>query len=149
MNEGFDLKTMIAHLYDLDSARMDFPDALDDGKQYDFALLLPKEETQEKINQLIKDRIERQLHVEMVFETRQVDVYVLTAPNGQVTALKVPAEDTIGGSSGSFTLEGKLVGDPSKISVTAGALLTGINISDASMEDFSRLQTRARQHSHR
>src|SRR5947209_20270450 len=43
---GFELKAVIASVYQVDPSRLDFPLSLDDAKRYDFALVLPKPESE-------------------------------------------------------------------------------------------------------
>jgi len=137
VNEGFDLKTMIGQVYEIDPMRVDVPDALNDGKKYDFALLLPKEENQKTINRLFQDSIEKQFHLSMAFESRLMDVYVLAAPEGRVPSLEVSEKRSVGGGMESGRL---LLGqDPSKVPAPTNSLLKGISVSDASMEFVCRL----------
>jgi uncharacterized protein (TIGR03435 family) len=145
VNEGFDLKAMIAEVYEIDPIRIDLPDSLNDGKRYDFALLLPKEESQQTINHLIQDGIKGQFRLTIAFEVRPMDVYVLTAPNGRVPALKVSRENSNGGSAGTLTVEGNgkvRTEDPDEVS-RSGFSITGISVSDSNMESVCRSLERA------
>jgi uncharacterized protein (TIGR03435 family) len=135
VNEGFDLKTMISKVYEIDPMRVDFPDAFNDGQRSDFALLLPREETQETINHLIKDGIERQFQLTITFEARPMEVYVLTAPNGQNPSLKPSPENSDeGGGIGSAHL------GFSKHSLGQWDVsITGVGVQDETMEEVCRL----------
>jgi uncharacterized protein (TIGR03435 family) len=78
-----DFRSLIANAYKIYPSRIDLPDSLNDGRFYDYALFLPKEETRETMTRLIQDGIEKQFQLTITFETRLMDVYVLTAPNGK------------------------------------------------------------------
>jgi uncharacterized protein (TIGR03435 family) len=80
---GFELKAVIAEVYGEDETRIDFPAALDNGQRYDFAILLPEEETREKMYGLVQQAIEQRFGVSITRESRAMDVYVLTAPDGE------------------------------------------------------------------
>lgn len=79
---GFELRAVIAKAYEFDESRIDLPASLDNGERYDFELLLPQEETWETIASLVRDAIQKHFRLVIARETRHLDVYVLTAPQG-------------------------------------------------------------------
>lgn len=79
---GFELKAIIAKVYEIDETRIDFPAALDNGERYDFELLLAREEDNALKIRLFRDAIERYFGLIIMPEVRHVDVYVMTAPKG-------------------------------------------------------------------
>jgi uncharacterized protein (TIGR03435 family) len=85
---GFELKAEIAEVYGIDETRIDFPTSLDNGERYDFALLLPKEESWETMNRLLQEAIEQYFHITVMRETSSMDVYILTAPDGKGPLLR-------------------------------------------------------------
>jgi uncharacterized protein (TIGR03435 family) len=82
MRLGYELKPIIAEVYGVDESRIDVPPALDDGSRYDFVLVLPKPEGLGTIENLVQHAIQEHFHLVIARETRSIDVYVVTAPNG-------------------------------------------------------------------
>ena len=80
---GFTLKVVISQLYEINPIRIHLPPALDDDQLYDFALVLPEPESQESMNNRIRQGIEDHFRVTVEREERLLDVYVVTAPNGK------------------------------------------------------------------
>jgi len=76
------LKEVISQLYEINPVRIHLPHALDDNQRYDFALVLPEPESQESINNRIRQGIEDHFRVTVTREEHLLDVYVVTAPNG-------------------------------------------------------------------
>jgi uncharacterized protein (TIGR03435 family) len=136
MGQGFDLKTMIATVYKVDRNHVDLPQALDDGKFYDFGLFLPEEETEETMNHLIEEGIKKQFQITMTFETRPMEVYVLTAPNGKSPSLKSSPENP-GGGGGGGSMGLCCFGNRGKASLQqAGDSITEIEVSTNTMEEL-------------
>jgi uncharacterized protein (TIGR03435 family) len=150
-----DFRSLIAIVYEIYPSRIDLPDSLNDGKFYDYALFLPKEETQETMTRLIQGGIEKQFQLTITFETRLMDVYVLTAPNGKGPSMKLSPESSGGvGSSSWLQIERNPdVPDPSKVRVLnhhlrtqpldMGASMTGISVDTSTMEEFSHTLERS------
>jgi len=149
-----DFRSLIANVYEIYPSRIDLPDSLNDGKFYDYALFLPKEETQETMTRLIQDGIEKQFQLTITFETRLMDVYVLTAPNGKGPSMKLSPESIGGGGSSSWLQieRNPDVPDPSKVRVLnhlrtqpldTGASMTGISVDTSTMEGFSHTLERS------
>jgi uncharacterized protein (TIGR03435 family) len=103
---GYDLRAIIAKVCQVDKSRIELPPSLEDGTRYDFAMVLPKMESQTEIDRLVQRAVEDQFHITMAFETRLTDVYVLTAPNGKTPAMKASRNPAAGGgfSGGSLTV---------------------------------------------
>ena len=78
--QGFDLKDVLARLYDTNPVRILLPAPLDDGKRYDFAIVLPAPESRESIHSRMVRGIEDHFQVTTARERRPMDVYVVTAP---------------------------------------------------------------------
>ena len=66
----------------MDESRIDVPPALDDGSRYDFVLVLPNPEGWATIENLVQQAIQKHFRLVIARETRSMDVYVVTAPNG-------------------------------------------------------------------
>jgi uncharacterized protein (TIGR03435 family) len=84
---GFDLKTLIAQIYDVDVRRVDFPDEAAASARYDVSLNLTDEDSQDAIQRRLRDAIEKKFSLAIAAQSRAMDVYVLTAPNGAGPAL--------------------------------------------------------------
>jgi uncharacterized protein (TIGR03435 family) len=83
---GFDLKTLIAQVYDVDPRRIDLPDT--PPARYDLTLKLPQEVDADTMQRLLAEAIEKQFAIAIAPATRSIDVYVLTAPHGPGPALR-------------------------------------------------------------
>lgn len=98
MRLGFDLKAMIAMVWEKDPSRVNVPAALDNGDRFDFVMLLPRAEDEAAIHRLVRDAIEKQFNVSVVAESRPADVYVMTAIPGKTP----PSAETFGDGFSSF-----------------------------------------------
>jgi uncharacterized protein (TIGR03435 family) len=78
---GFDLKTLISQIYDIDARRIDLPED-GTGARYDITLTLPAEVDEDAMLGMLRDALERKFGLTIASEKRSMDVYVLTAPNG-------------------------------------------------------------------
>lgn len=85
--KGYDLKMAIGELYSVNPIRLDLPPALDDGKRYDFALVLPQPESHEQIRDRLRAGLQDYFHTTATRQERLLDVYVVIAPNGKPPAL--------------------------------------------------------------
>jgi uncharacterized protein (TIGR03435 family) len=84
---GFDLKTLIAQIYDVDVRRVDFPDETVSSVRYDVSLDLTEEDSTEAIQRRLQQALEKRFGLAIAAESRAMDVYVLTAPHGTGPAL--------------------------------------------------------------
>lgn len=114
--QGFDIKSALLTLYGVSATRMDFPQSLEDGKNYDFSMVIPESEDQEKIEERMRDGILDYFGLAATEEDRALDVYVVTAPEGRVSQ---PSEETgsmasLGMSSIGMELS-TAKGDPSRV----------------------------------
>ena len=96
---GFDLKSLIAQVYDLDVSRVDFPDVDATRRRYDVAVVLPRKENEAEMKRLVQEAFQAQFKLSITPESRPMDVYVMTAPNGPGPALH--QNDDLGGFTGS------------------------------------------------
>ena len=84
---GFDLKTLIAQIYDIDIRRIDFSSDRSGDAKYDVTLTLPREVDEDVMQRMLETALERKFGMTITPESRAMDVYVLTAPNGPGAAL--------------------------------------------------------------
>jgi uncharacterized protein (TIGR03435 family) len=105
VERGFDLKTIVSTIYNKDLNRVVLPEAIDNGEKFDFLVVLPKEESQETIYQLVQHAIEEHFRVLATVETKPSDVYVMTALVGKTPPAKTGPESFGGGFTGSSGFE--------------------------------------------
>ena len=107
---GYDLKTLISEIYGVDERRIDLAGD-DSGARWDVSLQLPREVDWDAMQQMLRSALEKKFGVTITPESQQMDVYVLTAPNGPGAALRrhVPAERGADGDNdaGEITYFGK------------------------------------------
>jgi uncharacterized protein (TIGR03435 family) len=84
---GFDLRSLIAQIYDIDPRRVDLPADENTNVRYDVILMSPQEVSPDAMQRLLKDALEKKFGLRITPENRWLDVYVLTAPNGPGAAL--------------------------------------------------------------
>lgn len=94
--QGFDLKGVISVLYNINPIRIVLPASLDDGRRYDFSLVLPEPEDQERMCERFHKGIEDHFHLTARHEDRSLDVYVVTRRNGKLPAVSAsPGESRV------------------------------------------------------
>jgi uncharacterized protein (TIGR03435 family) len=84
---GFDLKTLIAQIYDIDVRLVDLPEGAGADARYDVSLSLPTEVDQDAMQRLLADALRKKFGLTIRAESRAMDVYVLSAPEGPGTEL--------------------------------------------------------------
>lgn len=137
--QGFTVKEIISELDDINPIRIDLPASLDDGKRYDFSLVLPEHEEREKMKDRFQQGIRDYFHVTSRRENRLVDVYVVTTmPNRKPPTLKPRPDEGMGGMRSSGILIGGVDGPgeahegPKLVRIEA---IMGITI-DGTVDDF-------------
>jgi uncharacterized protein (TIGR03435 family) len=128
---GYDLKTLISQIYDVDVRRIDLPDELGDDVRYDVTLQLPREVDEDAMQHMLESALERRFRLTIAHESRAMDVYVLTAPDGPgaglqqhggVTKLVAQgADDAAADDAGQITYFGKDCSDVSSGGIAASA----------------------------
>ncbi len=101
VQRGFNLKTIVSAIYETEPSRVVLPPPLDNDEKFDFALVLPKEEDQKTIYQLVQRAIEKHFKVSAVVESKPADVYVMTAIKGKTPPAKTDSGDFGSDSSSS------------------------------------------------
>jgi uncharacterized protein (TIGR03435 family) len=100
VQRGFDLKAVIAKVYERDPSRVVLPEALQNEERYDFVLVPPHEMDPPAMRHLLQQAIERHFHVNAAVESRLVDAYVMTALQGKTPLAKYGDAGMGGGSIG-------------------------------------------------
>jgi uncharacterized protein (TIGR03435 family) len=140
--KGYDLRTLIAQVFNVDVRRIDLPEGYGADARYDVSLDLPTDVSDETMQQVLQDAIQKKFGVTIQPESRPMEVYVLTAPNGAGAAmhrhsyapqhgLKSLVADGDGGDDGleRITYMGK---------ECSGVSSGGITVSGGTMSDFRR-----------
>jgi len=91
--ESIPLKDMLSRLHDIQKERIELPPSLDDDRRYDFLLVLPRRESRETVDLLMREGIEKYFRIRVAAEVRDMDVYVLTAPNGAISATRTSLDE--------------------------------------------------------
>ncbi len=91
--------------YDVNPIRIQLPAALDDGKRYDFAILLPQAEDHASIYARIRQGIQDHFRVTIGREARMLDAYVVTSPDAKPPAAKPKEDDGTLGFAESYSVE--------------------------------------------
>jgi uncharacterized protein (TIGR03435 family) len=83
---GYDLRSLIAEIYDVDTRRIDLPSNATTAR-YDVSLAFPEDQTDEATKRTLQQALQSRFGLTITPETRAMDVYVITAPNGPGPAL--------------------------------------------------------------
>ncbi|MDR3745476.1 MAG: TIGR03435 family protein [Acidobacteriaceae bacterium] len=141
---GYDLKSLIAQVYDVDVRRVDLSGDVDTTARYDVTLSLPREESAEATQQRLRDALQKRFKLAITPESRSMDVYALTAPNGMGPALHRHGSTARGNSlykQASLDLSDSS-NDAQEISFAgrecSGVASGGISARAASISEFSR-----------
>jgi uncharacterized protein (TIGR03435 family) len=158
--EGFQLKAVLSRVFGSHEAlfpetRIELPSSMDPRERHDFYVVLAPHDRREDRNRLMRQGIERYFRVTITHESRPIDVYVLTAPNGQTAAIRDAPQSGGGGVGFSgFSFEFALPdGEPPtpesfqslyptpesmRNAIVSGGLIGGISISNGTMDDFCK-----------
>src|SRR5215471_2891094 len=98
VQRGFDLKTVIAKVYEKDPSRIVLPEELQNDERYDFVLVPPHEMDPPAMRRLLQQAIEQHFHVLAAVEGRPMDVYLMSALEGKTPPAKT-GDATMGGGS--------------------------------------------------
>jgi uncharacterized protein (TIGR03435 family) len=101
--KGYTLKEVVGELYDVNSIRLHLPASLDNNKHYDLALVLPEQESREKMKERMQQGLQDYFHVKVTRERRLVDVYVVnTVPDRRPPAVEAQDHEGMRGSGIEF-----------------------------------------------
>ena len=85
---GYDLRSLVAEVFNLDARRIDFADAALASQRLDVSVALPDDAEDDAMRSLVVAALEQRFGIHIAPEDRTMDVYVLTAPNGPGVAMK-------------------------------------------------------------
>jgi uncharacterized protein (TIGR03435 family) len=124
---GFDLKSLLAEIYEFDPRRIEFTDSKLADTRYDVNLTTSTEMGADDLQKLAVKALESKLGLSFAHESRAIDVYVLTAPSGTGAAMR----PHVGGDgTEQFDFEARHCAG-----IASGG---GIKASNGSMQEFSR-----------
>ena len=139
---GYDLKTLISQIYDIDPRRIDYAEDGSDNARYDVNLTLTDDVDDDGMQRMLKNALEKKFRLTITSENRAMDVYVLTAPNGPGSALH---------RHGAGAMAKLVAGDAEDFGLEAGQQITyegrdctgkssanGIAASPGSISEFRR-----------
>jgi uncharacterized protein (TIGR03435 family) len=149
VQRGFDLKTVIAKVYEKDPSRIVLPDALQNEERYDFVLVPPHQMDPPEMHHLLQQAIEKRFHVSATIESRPVEVYVMTAVEGKTPPAKT-GDASLGGGSVAWSSEWVVAtphggGPPTPemireaLSKLKFAAMSSISAENTNMADFRRV----------
>ncbi len=150
VQRGFDLKAVIAKVYEKDPSRIVLPDALQGEERYDFVLVPPHQMDPQAMRHLLQQGIAKRFHVSAAVESRPADVYVMTAIEGK-TPPGITGDASMGGGSIGWSRREFVVAEPhgggpptpemirEMLSKIKFAAISAISAENISMEDFRRM----------
>src|ERR1017187_486661 len=141
---GYDLRTLIAQVYNVDVRRIDLPEGFAADARYDVSLDLATDVSPETMQQVLEDAIEKKFSVTIQPESRPMEVYVLTAPNGPGAAMHRHSFAVQGGLKSLVSQgdEAEAGDDLQRITYMgkdcSGVSSGGISVSGGTMSEFRR-----------
>jgi uncharacterized protein (TIGR03435 family) len=141
---GYDLRTLIAQVYNVDVRRIDLPEGFAADARYDVSLDLATDVSPETMQQVLEDAIEKKFSVTIQLESRPMEVYVLTAPNGPGAAMHRHSFAVQGGLKSLVSQgdEAEAGDDLQRITYMgkdcSGVSSGGISVSGGTMSEFRR-----------
>jgi uncharacterized protein (TIGR03435 family) len=123
---GYDLKSLIAQIFDTEAKRIDLPDSFNADTRYDVTLSLPHEVDADQMQQMLQEALEKKFAVRITPETRAMEVYVMSAPSGPGSALH---PHTGADDAGQITYSGR---------DCPGISAHGIEVSATGLAEFGR-----------
>jgi uncharacterized protein (TIGR03435 family) len=86
---GYELKALIAEIYDIDVRQVDLGDSSGDtNARYDLTVTLPKEISPEEMQRLLVSAVQQKFGLDIKPEVRSMYVYAVMAPNGPGSGLR-------------------------------------------------------------
>jgi uncharacterized protein (TIGR03435 family) len=79
---GYSLKSLISQIYNVDERRVEIADDGASDDRWDVTLQLPQEVDEDQMQYMLENALETKFRLALKPETRSLDVYVLSAPNG-------------------------------------------------------------------
>lgn len=139
--KGYDLRTLISQIFNVDARRIDFPDSTVASQRFDISVSLPVEVDDSTMQRLLADAVQKRFGLKIAPETRPMDVYVLTAPNGPGAAMKRHVMKMTAAELTGFATADS--GDLGKVTVfgqdcTDKGSSTGISVAASTISDFRR-----------
>jgi uncharacterized protein (TIGR03435 family) len=144
---GYELKTLIAQIYDVDARRVDFPESSFAKGRYDVSLVSPNSADWTEMRETLLGALQKKFGLSVTRESRLIDVYVISAPNGAGPGLHAHLASSRPGKPVSlpagWTEDGTIVEDGEEITFngrgcTGVGSSNGIKVSAATIAGFGR-----------
>jgi len=128
---GYELKRLIAEIYDIDERQVDLADTGNANGRYDLTVSLPKEVAPEEMQRLLVDAVRRKFNLDIKPEVRSMHVYAITAPNGPGSGLHFHAAARVQSAedSGEISYAGR---------GCFGVTAEGISVTHKTIAEFGR-----------
>jgi uncharacterized protein (TIGR03435 family) len=140
--KGYDLKTLVAEIFEIDARLVDVPEDVVAGGRYDVSLSLPTELDQDSMQRILVKALTQRFGVTIKPEARTMDVYVLSAPEGPGSGLKrhsfgrhAGLKQLVAGSDDSNDVGGRITYMGKDCS---GVNSGGITVEGGTIADFRR-----------
>jgi len=95
VRRGFDLKTVMAEVYEIEPSRIVLPASLDTKERWDFVLVPPANLDRQEMFRLVRAGMEKHFGIVTAFDERSTDVYVMS-----VTEVATPMKKAASMSEG-------------------------------------------------
>jgi uncharacterized protein (TIGR03435 family) len=79
---GYDLKSLISQIYNVDERRVEIADDGAPDARWDVTLQLSQEVDEDQVQYMLESALETKFRLAVTPQSRSMEVYVLTAPNG-------------------------------------------------------------------
>jgi uncharacterized protein (TIGR03435 family) len=128
---GYELKALIAEIYDIDERQVDLADTDVTNGRYDLAVTLPREIAPGEMQRLLTDAVQQKFSLDIKPEVRSMYVYAVMAPNGPGSGLRLHAAATSQGTDD--TGEIKYAGRG-----CFGVAAEGVSVTGKTIAEFTR-----------
>jgi uncharacterized protein (TIGR03435 family) len=110
---GFTLRHILSELFRTEERLIELPASLATDERYDFAVRLPAPEPVHSIEPRVQHAIAKHFGVSISRESRSMDVYVLSAPDGEARLHPAGYDDSgVGFAAGSFEFAAPATAEP-------------------------------------
>lgn len=92
---GYSVGAFMADAYATSPSHLDLPAGFDDGRRYDFALVLPKPASRGEMSHRLQEAVQDHYGLTVTRENRALDTYVMTVPEGTELVVKPRLKDGV------------------------------------------------------
>lgn len=139
---GYDLKSLISEIFEMDARLVDVPEDLAASGRFDVSLSVPTDLDQDSMQRILVKALSERFGLTIKPETRLMDVYVLSTPEGPGSGLKQHRfarrsgpKQLVAGADDSDQVGGRITYTGKDCS---GVNSGGITVEGGTMADFRR-----------